>query len=91
MEGRGRKFFLIVNLIAGHGRCKEIFPKIREEIDRLKALYSGFHYRERARIIFCKCAYPLDDKTAKILWQHSAVPTQQQLELWTYHTHPDRY
>jgi hypothetical protein len=19
------------------------------------------------------------------------VPTQQQLELWTYHTHPDRY
>lgn len=29
-----RKFFLIVNLIAGHGRCKEIFPKIRQEIDR---------------------------------------------------------
>ena len=41
--------------------------------------------------MFCKCAYPLDDKTAKILWQQSPVPTQQQLELWTYHTHPDRY
>ena len=64
---------------------------VREEIDRLKALYGGFHYRELARIIFCKCAYPLDDKTAKILWQQSPVPTQQQLELWTYHTHPDRY
>src|SRR4030095_4934267 len=64
---------------------------VRQEIDRLKALYSGFHYRELARIIFCKCAYPLDDKTAKLLWQQSPVPTQQQLELWTYHTHPDRY
>jgi Homeodomain-like domain len=64
---------------------------VRQELDRLKALYSGFHYRELARIVFCKCAYPLDDKTAKLLWQQSPVPTQQQLELWTYHTHPDRY
>ncbi len=39
----------------------------------------------------CKCAYPLDDKTAKILWHQSPVPTQHQLELWTYSTHPDRY
>src|SRR5256885_2017216 len=64
---------------------------VREEIDRLKALYSGFHYRELAQIIFCKCAYPFDDKTAKILWHQSPVPTQHQLELWTYHTQPDRY
>src|SRR5215475_13119721 len=64
---------------------------VREEVDRLKALYGGFHYRELARIIFCKCAYPLGDKTAKSLWQQSPVPTHQQLELWTYHTHPDRY
>ena len=64
---------------------------VRQEIDRLKALYSGFHYRELARIVFCKCAYPLDDKTAKLLWQQSPMPAQQQLELWTYHTHPNRY
>jgi transposase len=64
---------------------------VREEMDRLKALYGGFHYRALARIIFCKGAYPLDDKTAKILWQQRPVPTHQQLELWTYHTHPDRY
>jgi transposase InsO family protein len=63
---------------------------VRQEMDRLKALYSGCHYRELARIVFCTCAYPLDDKTAKLLWQQSPVPTQQ-LELWTYHTHPDRY
>ena len=29
-----RKYFLIVNLIAGHGRCKEIFPKVKAELDR---------------------------------------------------------
>jgi len=43
MEGRGRKFFLIVNLIAGHGRCKEIFPKVREEIDR-RGMEYDLHY-----------------------------------------------
>jgi len=30
----GRKYFLIVNLIAGHGRCKELFPRVRSELDR---------------------------------------------------------
>jgi Winged helix-turn helix len=73
------------------GRTGPIPDDVRQEIDRLKALYSGFHYRELARIVFCKCAYPLDDKTAKLLWHQSPVPTQHQLELWTYHTYPDRY
>ena len=72
-------------------RAGPIPTDVREEIDRLKGLYSGFHYRELARIVFCKCAYPLDDKPAKLLWQQSPVPTQHQLELWTYHTHPNRY
>ena len=74
-----------------HARPGTIPDDVRQEIDRLKALYSGFPYRELARIIFCQCAYPLDDKTAKLLWEQSPVPTQQQLELWTYHTYPDRY
>src|SRR4029450_12806494 len=26
---------------------------VRQEMDRLKALYSGCHYRELARIVFC--------------------------------------
>jgi diacylglycerol kinase (ATP) len=30
----GRKYFLIVNLIAGLGRCKELFPRVRAELDR---------------------------------------------------------
>ena len=73
------------------GRAGAVPDDVRQEIDRLTALDSGFHYRELARLIFCKCAYPLDDKTAKLLWQQSPVPTQQQLELWPYHTHPERY
>ncbi len=38
-----RKYFLIVNLIAGQGRCKEIFPKVRESLDRRKVDYD-LHY-----------------------------------------------
>jgi hypothetical protein len=77
--------------VVRRGHAGTVPDDVREEIDRLKALYSGFHYRELARIVFCKCAYPLDDKTAKLLGHASPVPTQQQLELGTYHTHPDRY
>jgi len=77
--------------VVQRGRAPTVPDDVRAEIDRLKALYSGFHYRELARIVFCKCAYPIDDKTVKLLWHQSPVPTQQQLELWTYHTYPDRY
>ncbi len=30
----GTGLFLIVNLIAGHGRCKTLFPKVKAELDR---------------------------------------------------------
>lgn len=33
------KYFLIVNLIAGQGRCKELFPKVKLELDRRKIDY----------------------------------------------------
>jgi len=36
-------FFLIVNLIAGQGRCKSVFPKVRAELDRRKIDYD-LHY-----------------------------------------------
>ena len=77
--------------VVRRGRAPTVPDDVRIEIDRLKALYSGFHYRELARIVFCQCAYPIDDKTVKLLWHQSPVPTQQQWELWTYHTYPDRY
>ncbi|MDQ3829843.1 MAG: helix-turn-helix domain-containing protein [Candidatus Tectomicrobia bacterium] len=72
-------------------RTKRIPDAVRQEIDRLKALYDGFHYRELARILLVKVGYPIDDKTVKKLWQQSAVRRQEQLDLWDYHTHPDRY
>src|SRR5262245_52985116 len=73
------------------GRTTRIPDAVRQEIDRLKALYDGFHYRELARIVSVKVGYPTDDKTVNKLWQQSAVSQHVQLDLWNYHTHPDRY
>ena len=33
------RYFLIVNLIAGQGRCKELFPKVKMELDRRQIQY----------------------------------------------------
>ena len=38
-----RKYFLIVNLIAGQGRCKALFPKVKRVLDRRKVDYD-LHY-----------------------------------------------
>ena len=62
-----------------------------EEIDRLKALYAGFHARELARIVFYKLGERIGHKTAQRLWQQSPVVTQEALPLGDYHTQPDRY
>jgi hypothetical protein len=77
--------------VAIRERATRIPDAVRQEIDRLKALYDGFHYRELARILLVKIGYPIDDKTVKKLWQQSTVSRQVQLDLWDYHTHPDRY
>ena len=72
------------------GRAKRVPDAVRHEVDRLKALYAGFHYRELARILFFTFGYPIHHNTVKHLWQHSPVVAVQQLDLWDYHTHPDR-
>ena len=38
-----RRYFLIVNLIAGQGRCKRTFPSVRARLDRLHVDYD-LHY-----------------------------------------------
>ncbi len=38
-----RKYFLVVNLIAGQGRCKELFPQVKQELDRRDIDYD-LHY-----------------------------------------------
>jgi transposase InsO family protein len=72
-------------------RASRMPEAVRQEVDRLKALYPGFHYRELARILSYKCQMPINDKTAKHLWECSDVAPQGQLPLWNYHTQPDRY
>src|SRR5436309_7078012 len=49
-------------MVMVRGRTIQIPEAVRQEIDRLKALYDGFHYRELARILFVKVGYPIDDK-----------------------------
>jgi len=51
------------------------------EVARLQALYSGFGYRELARIMHYTCNERMDDKTIKKLWQQSPVPAQGELPL----------
>ena len=63
---------------------------VRQEMDRLKALDRGCHYRELARMICCQCAYPRAANTAKRLGQPSPGPTHQPLARWPSHPHPDR-
>ena len=36
--------------VTPRGRATRVPDAVRQEIDRLKALYAGFHYRELARI-----------------------------------------
>jgi hypothetical protein len=72
-------------------RTTQIPDRVRHELDRLKALYDGFHYRELARILFITCGVPIDHKTVKTLWEESPVSCQGHLGLWDYHAQPDRY
>ncbi len=62
-----------------------------EELARLKALYTGFQYRELARIVFCKTGHRIHHQTIKRLWQHSPPAPQGELPFGDYHSHPDRY
>jgi transposase len=72
------------------GRRRRVPEPVVEEIARLKGLYTGFQYRELARIIFYKLGERVDDKTVKTLWHQSPATAPQQLPLLDYHSDPDR-
>ena len=72
------------------GRRRRVPETVVEEIARLKGLYTGFQYRELARIIFYKLGERVDDKTVKTLWHQSPATAPQQLPLLDYHSDPDR-
>jgi hypothetical protein len=62
-------------------RTTRVPDAIRQQLDRLKALYHGFHDRELARILFITGGPPIDHKTIKKLWQQSHVSCQGHLGL----------
>jgi transposase InsO family protein len=61
-----------------------------QELQRLKGLYGGFHYRELGRIIYYKTGDRLDHKTIKRLWQQLPLPIPPPLPQLDYHSHPTR-
>jgi transposase len=63
---------------------------VREEIARLKGLYTGFHYRELVRILWWSLGLRITDKTAKQLWQQSPVTPSSARPHVPYHSQPDR-
>jgi transposase len=77
--------------VSVRARMPRVPEAVREEVDRLKALYDGFRYRELARILFITCGVSVDHKTVKALWQASTVSYQGHLGLWDYHAQSDRY
>jgi hypothetical protein len=72
------------------GRRRRVPETVVEEIARLKGLYTGFQYRELARLIFYKLGERIDDKTVKTLWHQSPGTAPRQLPLLDSHSDPDR-
>jgi hypothetical protein len=65
------------------GRATRVPDAVRQEIDRLKALYAGFHYRELARILFFTFGYPIHHNTVKQLWQQSPMTAPPHACRWS--------
>jgi hypothetical protein len=67
-------------ILVPKGKATRVPPAAVEELARLKALYTGFAYRELARIIFCTLGYRMHHQTIKKLWQQSLGIFAQPLE-----------
>jgi putative transposase len=77
--------------VAHRRRASRVPEAVQQEVARLKALYTGFQYRELVRIVFCTTGYRVSVHTMKKLWQHSPPAVQGALPLEDYHSQPDRY
>jgi hypothetical protein len=69
---------------------RHVPPAVVQELARLKALASGFHYRELVRIIWGTCRYQIAVKTVKTLWEQSPPAAQGERALGAYHSYPER-
>jgi transposase InsO family protein len=70
---------------------RKVPEAVIQELARLKALSTGFQYRELVRIVWCTCRYRMAVKTMQKLWQQSLPAVQGNLALGDYHSQPDRY
>jgi hypothetical protein len=61
--------------VTPRGRATRVPDVVCQEVDRLKALYAGFHSRELAHILCFTFGYPIHHNTVKQLWLQSSVPT----------------
>src|ERR671919_581744 len=77
--------------ITPRGRTPRVPDAVRQEINRLKALYAGFHDRELARILFFTFGYPIHPNTVKQLWQQSPITAPQEPARLDYRAHADRF
>jgi hypothetical protein len=77
--------------VTPRGRAPRVPHAVRREIDRLKALYAGFQYRELARILFFTIGYPIHHNTVKQLWQQSSITALQEPVQWDYRAYADRF
>lgn len=86
----------MLGLIPGHlqvtarGRAARVPDAVHQEVDQLKAVYAGFHYRELARILFFTFGYPIHHNTVKQLWHQSPITAPQEPARWEYRAHADR-
>src|SRR5262245_59591716 len=76
--------------VTPRGRAPRVPDVVRQEVDRLKALYGGFHYRELARILFFTFGYPIHQNTVKQLWHQSPMAAPQPPSRGDYRAHADR-
>jgi hypothetical protein len=76
--------------VTPRGRATRVPDAVRQGIDRLKALYAGFHYGELARILFFTFGYPIHHNTVKQLWHQSPMTAPQQPARGDYHAQPNR-
>jgi hypothetical protein len=71
-------------------RRRRVPDTVGQELQRLKGLYDGFHYRELARVIFYRLEYRIDHKTVKQLWEDLSPALLRQLPWLDYHSYPER-
>lgn len=77
--------------VTPRGPRRRVSAAVRQELERLKGLYTGFHYRELARILLCTLGETIDPKTVKHLWEQTPGRGALAAASGAYHTYTEPY